>query len=88
MIKVFVVLAPNAAMRLAGASPQDVAAAQLRILALARRATLEVPAKFWLAYVDEPPPEVDEGWSARVPVNLKGLGPAELRIVGDMFDPD
>lgn len=87
MIKVIVVLAPDAAMRLAGASQQDVAEARRRTLALARFWARDLRSDIHISYADGPPPDVKTGSSIRIPVVFRGIGKAELRVVGDVFDP-
>ena len=87
MIKVIVVLAPDAAMRLAGASRTDVAEARRRTVALARYWARDLRSDIHISYADGPPPDVKTGSSIRIPVVFRGIGTAELRVVGDVFDP-
>lgn len=87
MIKVIVILAPDAAMRLAGALPKDVAEARKRTLALARFWANDLRSEIHISYADGPPPDVRPGSSIRIPVVFRGIGKAELRVVGDVFDP-
>ena len=87
MIKVIVVLAPDAAMRLAGASRPDIRAARRRCFALARFWARDLDGDIHLHYADKTPPEVRIGSSIRIPVVFRGIGKAELRVVGDVFDP-
>lgn len=85
MIRVFVILTPDAAARMAQASPRDVNEARRLTRALVRLGTLDFEAKISIRFVDRPPPVVESGWSMRIPVVFPGIGEAELRAPGTDF---